>query len=65
MSLTDIMSNADLSGYTQIALIIFFVLFMAIVIYLYGIRSKSSWDRLSRLPLQHDRDSGPVEGKQG
>jgi len=65
MSLSDIMSNADLSGYTQIALLIFFGLFVAIVIYVFGIRSKSSWDSVSRLPLQHDRDSRTVEGKQG
>jgi len=52
MRLTDIMSNAGLSGYAEIALILFMVAFAMIAVRLFLPSRKEDFDRASRLPLE-------------
>jgi hypothetical protein len=56
MSLADVMSAAGLSSWTEIALILCFITFAAIVFWVFFIRSKSWWEPQRSLPLD---DNGP------
>jgi cbb3-type cytochrome oxidase subunit 3 len=68
-SLTDVVSGAGLSGYAEIALIIFFVAFVGVVISLYLPSKQGTYERLRNLPMddesayvplfRDDRDSSP------
>ena len=51
MSLTDIMSEAHLHVWAEIALVMFVVLFVAVVAYVFSRRNRATFDRASRLPL--------------
>mgnify|MGYP001286662250 CR=1 FL=1 len=51
MRLTDIMSNAGLAGYAEIALILFIIAFAAIAIRIFLPSRKGEMDEVSRLPL--------------
>ena len=50
MKLSDIMGNSGLTLYAEIALILFLVVFVAIVIRVFATR-RSDMDRNARLPL--------------
>jgi cbb3-type cytochrome oxidase subunit 3 len=52
MSLTDVMSAAGLSSWTELALILCFIAFAAIVVWIFVIRSKRSYDDVQNLPLE-------------
>ena len=54
MSLTDIMSAAGLSSWTEVALILCFIVFAAIVLWVFGVRSKISYDHMRNLPLEEN-----------
>jgi cbb3-type cytochrome oxidase subunit 3 len=51
MSLTDVMSAAGLSSWTELALILCFITFAAIVLWVFVVRSKLSYDHMRNLPL--------------
>jgi hypothetical protein len=51
MSLTDIMSAAGLSSWTELALILCFVVFTAIVIWVFFVRGKLSYEHMRGLPM--------------
>lgn len=53
-SLTDVVSGAGLSGYAEIALVIFLVAFIGIVISLFLPSRQRTFERLRRLPIEHD-----------
>ncbi len=57
MSLRDIMSAAGLTTWPQIALVLFFVAFCAIIVYLFVVRRNRPYDHEASLPL--DDDAGP------
>ena len=58
MRLTDIMSNAGLSGYAEVALILlFFAAFIGVAIATFLPSRKHEMDRAARLPLE---DSAPI-----
>ena len=59
MSLTDIMSAAGLSSWTELALILCFITFAAIVVWVFLFRKKPSYDHVRNLPLD---DDGAAEG---
>jgi len=59
MSLTDVMSAAGLSSWTEIALILCFITFAAIVVWVFFVRSKPSYDHVRNLPLD---DNGAAKG---
>jgi cbb3-type cytochrome oxidase subunit 3 len=54
MSLTDIMSAAGLSSWTEFALILCFITFAAIFLWVFVVRSKLSYDHLRNLPLEEN-----------
>jgi len=64
MSLSDIMSAAGLTSWAEIALILCFVTFMLIVVWVFGVRRKASYEHLRELPLDDDTAAGrtPVKG---
>jgi cbb3-type cytochrome oxidase subunit 3 len=64
MRLTDIMSNAGLGAYAQIAMILFMLAFGAIVIRLFLPSRKATFDRASRLPLDDGRAGGSATQKE-
>jgi cbb3-type cytochrome oxidase subunit 3 len=57
MSLTDVMSAAGLSSWTEVALVLCFITFAAIVVWVFVLRSKLSYDRMRNLPLD-DNSAG-------
>lgn len=60
-SLTDVMSGAGLSGYAEIALVIFFVAFIGIVISLFVPSKQRTYEHLRNLPI--DSDALPLASK--
>ena len=57
MSLRDIVSNAGLTAYAEIALVIFFLVFVGIVLYVV-LKRKSAWEHARHLPLD---DGDPID----
>jgi len=57
MRLSDIMGNSGLAIFAEIALVLFIVVFVAIVIRLFAAR-RSDMDRHARLPLEDDKRPG-------
>jgi cbb3-type cytochrome oxidase subunit 3 len=60
VSLTDVMSAAGLSSWTEIALILCFITFTAIVLWVFLIRRKPAYEHARRLPLE-DNGNGPSQ----
>jgi len=56
MSLRDVVSGAGLGAFAEVALVLFFAAFLAIVLYVV-LRRRGAWDRARRLPLD---DGAPV-----
>jgi cbb3-type cytochrome oxidase subunit 3 len=52
MKLSDVMSAANLAAYAEVALLIFFLVFVAVIVYV--LRGRKEWQRARYLPL----DSG-------
>ena len=61
MRLTDIMSNAGLSGYAEVALILFFAAFVGVAIATFLPSRKKEMDRAARLPLEDSAPISPAE----
>ena len=61
MKLSDIMGNAGLAGYAEIALILFFLAFVGIVVALFAPwrQRDERFARASQLPLQDDSPHPP------
>ena len=58
MSLSDIMSAAGLTSWTEIALVLCFITFSAIVLWVFVARRKPSYEHARNLPLE-DNGGGP------
>jgi cbb3-type cytochrome oxidase subunit 3 len=65
MSLTDIMSAAGLSSWTELALILCCITFAAIVVWVFFIRNKPSYDHVRNLPLEDGADDLSTAAKGG
>ena len=65
MSLSDIMSAAGLTSWAEIALILCFVTFTIIVVWVFGVRRKTSYEHLSELPLDDDGAAGRTPMERG
>ena len=63
MSLSDIVSNAGLATYAEVALVIFFLGFVGIVAYVV-LRRKGAWERMRQLPLDDDSPPETLKGRQ-
>ncbi len=59
MKLSDIMGAAGLSAYAEIAMIIFLVVFVAIVISLFRPGRQQTFDAASRMPLDDEHPQTP------
>ena len=64
MSLTDVMSAAGLSSWTEVALILCFITFVAIVFWVFVVHGKPSYERQRSLPLEDD-NGAPATAKGG
>jgi cbb3-type cytochrome oxidase subunit 3 len=53
-SLTDVVSGAGLSGYAEIALVIFLIAFIGVVISLFLPSRQRTFERMRRLPIERD-----------
>lgn len=58
MKLSDVMSHMGLSSYAEVALLIFFAVFVGIAVYVLRSDKQGVFDRAARLPLD---DSEPKE----
>ena len=61
MRLSDIMSNAGLAGYAEVALVLFTLAFLGIVIALFRPSQRDRMDAASRLPFDDDPTGQPEE----
>ena len=59
MRLSDVMSHAGLAWYAEIALVIFFAVFVAIAIAVLRPSRKSELERAGRMPLEDEPDRWP------
>jgi cbb3-type cytochrome oxidase subunit 3 len=60
--LSDIMSHAGLSGYAEVALILFLVAFAGIVLRVLSPRRRQELEAMARMPLEDDGTSTPSPG---
>ena len=51
--LRDVIADAGLAFYPQVALVVFLAVFAGICIYVF-MKKKSSWEQASRMPLEDD-----------
>ncbi len=61
MRLTDIMSNAGLSSYAEVALILFVVAFIGIVIATFLPSRRQEMDRAAQLPFDDTAPTSPTQ----
>ena len=61
MGLRDVIGNMGDTFLVEVALVLFFLVFLGIVAYVF-VRRKSYWDRISRIPLD---DDVRAEGERG
>ncbi len=61
MRLTDIMSNAGLSSYAEVALILFVLAFIGIVIATFLPSRKREMDRAAHLPFDDAAPTSPTQ----
>jgi cbb3-type cytochrome oxidase subunit 3 len=55
MSLTDLMSNSGLAFYAEVALILFFAVFLVVAAWIFAPGRRAEMDAAGRLPLDdHD-----------
>ena len=62
MRLSELMSHAGLAGYAEVALVIFFGVFLAVVARVLAPGRKAGYDRAARMPLD---DETPVTPRHG
>ncbi len=65
MSLTDVMSAAGLTSWTELALVLCLITFTAIVVWVFFVRTRPSYDHLRNLPLEDGADDLSAAAKGG
>ena len=65
MRLTDVMSAAGLSSWAELALVLCFITFAAIVVWVFVIRRKPSYEHQRNLPLDDSGAEGVRAAKGG
>ena len=63
MRLSDIMSNAGLSTYAEVALVIFLVAFLLITLSVFAPSRRQEFDEASRMPLDDTHPQTPRQGR--
>lgn len=59
MSLSDIVSRMGATTFAEVALVLFFLVFVGICVYTFLRRNRERYDRARYLPLEDDVPSGP------
>lgn len=62
MSLTELMSGADLDGYAQVSLLLFLFAFALILWRVFAPRFKEQYKRDARMPLDDENPQTPRTG---
>ena len=62
MRLSEIMSHAGLAFYAEVALVIFFVVFVAIVLRVFSRSRRAKYDAAARMPLDDEKPVTPRHG---
>jgi len=62
MDLTTLMSHAGLAGYAEVALILFFFVFVGIAIRVFRPSRRTELEEMGRMPLEDDRAVTPRQG---
>ena len=62
MDLTSVMSHAGLAGYAEIALILFFAVFLGIAVWVFAPSRRKEMNETGRLPLEDDGAETPRKG---
>jgi cbb3-type cytochrome oxidase subunit 3 len=62
MSLSELMSNMNLTFWPQVALVIFMVIFVGVVFKTFAKSQQSKHEEASRLPLEGDEPTREVNG---
>jgi len=65
MSLTDIMSAAGLTTWAELGLILCFITFLAIVLWVFVVRARPSYEHQRLLPLDDDGGTAPHAAAKG
>jgi cbb3-type cytochrome oxidase subunit 3 len=63
MRLSDIMGNAGLSHYAEIALVIFLIAFLLIAVSVFAPSRRKEFDEASRMPLDDVHPQTPRQGR--
>lgn len=63
MKLSDIMGNANLSFYAEVAMVIFLIVFLAVAVRLFLPSRQKELEEASRLPLEDDASYAAVPRK--
>jgi len=63
MRLSDIMSHAGLSGYAEVALVIFLIAFLLIAVGVFAPSRKREFDEASRMPLDDVHPQSPRQSR--
>ncbi|HEY3288423.1 MAG TPA: cbb3-type cytochrome c oxidase subunit 3 [Gemmatimonadaceae bacterium] len=59
MRLSDIMGAANLSGYAEVAMVLFLAAFVVIVLAIFAPGRKRTYDAASRMPLDDEHPQTP------
>lgn len=59
MKLSDVMSSMGLASYAEIALVIFFTIFVGVVFHVYRRDMQPEFERASRMPLDDQNPQDP------
>lgn len=59
MSLTELMSGANLDGYAQVSLLLFLFAFALVLWRIFSPRFKSTYDKAARMPLDDETPQTP------
>ena len=62
MKLSDIMGAAGLASWAELGLVISFLTFAAIVVYVYVVRRRASYEEARQLPLETDVSVRTLDG---
>jgi cbb3-type cytochrome oxidase subunit 3 len=62
MKLSDIVAHAGLALYAEVALVLFVLVFLAVMLRTWRPSRREELESLKMLPLETDRPAGPREG---
>jgi cbb3-type cytochrome oxidase subunit 3 len=64
MKLSDVMSAMQLAGFAEVALVIFFAVFIAVTVHTFHRDRRALYERARSLPLEDDEPRDPGDSKE-